>query len=141
MMGVSGGTECIGTTSQRLSFLISEDCPFLRGRQFEQRVTILTPLDRETVMRLMRVDRMGDQEAEAVIVCLEEECIETCNGLLYKVCHSVPVVLYLKPFLTTGLDPDISEYLPAQSVQIDAEPPSTCRRHRWSRCHWQRHPQ
>jgi hypothetical protein len=51
-----------------------------------------------------RVDRMGDQEAEGAIcsiVWLEEECIETYNGLPCKVYNSVPVVLYLKPFRTT----------------------------------------
>jgi hypothetical protein len=28
--------------------------------------------------------------------------LKTCNGLPYKVYNSVPVVLYLKPFRTTG---------------------------------------
>jgi hypothetical protein len=45
---------------------------------------------------------MVDQEAEAAIVWLEEECIETYNGLPYKVYNSVQVVLHLKPFLATG---------------------------------------
>jgi hypothetical protein len=32
----------------------------------------------------------------------KKECIKTCNGVPYKVYNSVPVVLYLKPFRTTG---------------------------------------
>jgi hypothetical protein len=46
-----------------------------------------------------RVERMGVQEA------VEDECIETYNGLQYKVYNSVPVVKYLKPFRTTVTRP------------------------------------
>jgi hypothetical protein len=45
---------------------------------------------------------MGGQERGAAIVGLKERCTENVNGLPYKVYNSVPVVLYLKPFRTTG---------------------------------------
>jgi hypothetical protein len=46
---------------------------------------------------------MGGQERGVAIVGLKErDTLKTCNGLPYKVYNSVPVVLYLKPFRTTG---------------------------------------
>jgi hypothetical protein len=45
---------------------------------------------------------MGGQERGAAIVGLKEGCTENVNGLPYKVYNSVPVVLYLEPFRTTG---------------------------------------
>jgi hypothetical protein len=46
---------------------------------------------------------MDGQERGAAIVGLKERCTENVNGLPYKVYNSAPVVvLYLKPFRTTG---------------------------------------
>jgi hypothetical protein len=46
---------------------------------------------------------MGDHQKRGAIVGLEKGSIlKTCNGVPYKVYSSVPVVLYLKPFRTTG---------------------------------------
>jgi hypothetical protein len=45
---------------------------------------------------------MGGQERGAAIVGLKERSTENVNGLPYNVYNSVPVVLYLKPFRTTG---------------------------------------
>jgi hypothetical protein len=43
------------------------------------------------------------QRAKAAIVGLKKRnVLKTCNELPYKVYNSVPVVLYLKPFRTTG---------------------------------------
>jgi hypothetical protein len=46
---------------------------------------------------------MGGQERGSAVVGLEEErYIKAYTGVPYKVYNSVPVVLYLKPFRTTG---------------------------------------
>jgi hypothetical protein len=39
---------------------------------------------------------------ELPLLGLKERSTENVNGLPYKVYNSVPVVLYLKPFRTTG---------------------------------------
>ena len=46
---------------------------------------------------------MGDQEAEAAIVCRRKYILKTCKELPYKVYNSVPVVLYLKHSVRPGV--------------------------------------
>ena len=41
-------------------------------------------------------------KSEEPLLGWKKECIKTYNGVPYKVYNSVPVVLYLKPFRTTG---------------------------------------
>jgi hypothetical protein len=46
---------------------------------------------------------MGDhQERGAIVGLKEEDILKHVTGAPYKVYNSVPVVLYLKPFRTTG---------------------------------------
>jgi hypothetical protein len=52
------------------------------------------------------VERMGDHQKRGAIVWLEEGdilYIGIYRGAPYKVYNSVTVILYLKPFRTTGL--------------------------------------
>jgi hypothetical protein len=48
------------------------------------------------------VDAYRLQRSGVAVIGLKERCTENVNGLPYKVYNSVPVVLYLKPFRTTG---------------------------------------
>ena len=48
------------------------------------------------------VDAERLQRSRVAMGWKKKRCIETCSGLPYKVYNSVPVVLYLKPFRTTG---------------------------------------
>ena len=65
----------------------------------------LIPRKMETPMvgwRLVAMHEDVGLGGQATFIWLEEECIESNTRVPYKVYNSVPLVLYLKPFRTTG---------------------------------------